>query len=350
MKRVPFDRGGEIRFEDAFSALAGMRGELSLRGGLLFTDSHVASLFGRDLNRALGGIPRFVMPAGERYKSEKTLFSLLKAMAGAGLLRTSRLIAMGGGVVCDLGGLAASLYMRGISCVLVPTTLLAQTDAAIGGKTAIDFCGVKNLVGTFSQPELILSDPSFLRTLPRREIRCGLGEMIKHGALRPSLFEALKGGDLFDFDFLAGEIPRHAAFKAEIVSEDLRESGKRKCLNLGHTTAHVLEEGKKGLSHGCCVLFGLMLEGEIARRYAAADGAFLDDLTALCRRALGRCAFPFGSGELSHLAARALLDKKNTEAGSVTLTVPVFEGEYELLTLPFGEYVRALSLAKGAVC
>ena len=148
--------------------------------------------------------------------------------------RGCRVIAFGGGVVGDIAGLAAALYMRGVRLVQIPTTLLAQVDSSVGGKTAIDFKRVKNLIGTFYQPEEVIVDPMFLKTLPKREIRCGLGEIIKYGALNKGIYEKLsKNSDkLNDFDFLeeiSADCIRH---KAEIVSGDRSEERRvgKECL------------------------------------------------------------------------------------------------------------------------
>ncbi len=331
----------------AFGALA--RRGVPEGGGIVFTDRNVEALYGDRIAGALGGLPVHVMPAGEKNKNERTLFSLLDAMARAGIRRNSVLIAVGGGVVGDLGGLAAALYMRGIDCVQVPTTLLAQVDSSVGGKTAIDFHGAKNLVGAFRQPGRVYADPLFFSTLPAREIRCGLGEIVKHGALHPPLFRELlrNRARLTDPEFLSEIVPENIAFKASVVRADPHEAGIRKSLNLGHTTGHVLEMASKRLSHGECVLLGILFESEFARRYTGCDEAFLGDLALLCRTALRRMP-PLP--DLSASAALALLDKKNSAAGVVTVTAPVAEGKYELLSLPFAEYAAGLAEIKEKLC
>ncbi len=317
-----------------------MREDLLRGGGLLFTDSNVFALYRTQIEKYLGGVPVYVMQAGEAHKNEQTLFALLRAMSENGLRRNSTLIALGGGVVGDIGGLAASLYMRGISCVQVPTTLLAQTDSSVGGKTAIDFCGVKNLVGAFKQPERVLADPVFFETLPKREIRCGLGEIVKHGALCSAIFEKLweNRDRLFDLGFLGEIVPMNIAFKASIVRQDPYERSLRASLNLGHTTAHAIELSSS-LSHGECVLLGLILEGKIAERRLGRDGEYGKLLDELCLRALG--SMP--KFELSEETALcALHDKKNRAEGKVRLTLSRSLGTFEFLELPFGEYVKEL--------
>ncbi len=314
---------------------------LKERGGIVFTDSNVFALYGKQIGACLEGLPVFTMPAGEENKNEQTLFALLRAMAEAGLRRNSVLIAIGGGVVGDVGGLAASLYMRGIDCIQVPTTLLAQVDSSVGGKTAIDFCGVKNLIGAFRQPVRVYADPAFFGTLPPREIRCGLGEIIKHGALNARLFGELleNRSRLTDLGFLASIVPENIQIKADVVRKDPAETGLRRCLNLGHTTGHALELSGADLSHGECVLIGLLYESRLALRCRGADGEYLSSLGSLIRDVLVCDPRAFDMRSAAHLA---LLDKKNTKKDSVTLAVPLRMGEVSYLELPYAEYERAL--------
>ncbi len=332
--------------KDVFSSvLAPMRKSLVGGGGLLFTDSNVARIYRKKIEKALGGVPVFCMEAGEAHKDERTLFALLAAMKEGNLRRNSVLIALGGGVVGDLGGLAASLYMRGISVIQIPTTLLAQVDSSVGGKTAIDFCGVKNLVGSFHQPEAVYADPSFFRTLPEREIRCGLGEIVKHGALCGEIFDRLEAnrGRLFDLGFLAEIVPENIAFKADVVKKDPYERGLRRTLNLGHTTAHAIEPAHPELSHGECVLVGLAYEAEIAKKYCGADENYLDKLTGLAEEVLGISPWEV---DAASCAERALLDKKN-EGKSVRLVLPVARGRCTELELPFEKYRAELANGGG---
>ena len=318
--------------------------------GLIFTDSNVFRLYGGEIKKYLGGVPVHVMEAGEAHKNEQTLFALLTVMADAGMRRNSTLIALGGGVVGDIGGLAASLYMRGVNCVQVPTTLLAQVDSSVGGKTAIDFRGVKNLIGAFKQPSKVLVDSAFFATLPLRELRCGLGEIIKHGVLHAPLFEKLwqNKGRLFDLPFLAEIVPENIAFKASIVRQDPNEANLRECLNLGHTTAHALELSGLGLSHGECVALGLLFEARIAKRYCDVDLAFCSRLDELCFSVLGR--MPELSQSLEEAAKSALFDKKNISSDKVVVTAPVSAGKYQILELPFAEYAELLGQIRRELC
>ncbi|MDE5896349.1 MAG: 3-dehydroquinate synthase, partial [Clostridia bacterium] len=264
----------EFRIEsssaETSAVLCGAGALKELSADFVFTDSNVFGLYEDTIKQYFPAVPVHVMPAGEEHKTPETLFALLGAMAKAGVRRTGRLVCFGGGVVGDIGGLASALYMRGIDCVQIPTTLLSQVDSSVGGKTAVDFCGVKNLVGAFKLPSLVIVDPRFLNTLPAREIRCGLGEIVKHAALNGALFDRLTENRdrLFDLSFLAEIVPDNIAVKAEVVKADARESGLRKCLNLGHTTGHAFELYDGKLSHGEYVLAGIVFEAELAKRYA----------------------------------------------------------------------------------
>lgn len=315
----------------------------------VFTDSNVERIYGEKIAEWMDGAPRYAMTAGEANKQPETLLALLKEMAAAGLCRNACLIAIGGGVAGDIGGLASALYMRGIDCVQVPTTLLAQVDSSVGGKTAVDLGSVKNLVGAFKQPNRVIADSAFFKTLPAREIVCGLGEIVKHGALDGDIFDMLQANRsrLKEYDFLAEIVPYNIAYKARVVEEDERESGLRKCLNLGHTTAHALELYDGKLSHGEYVLVGTVFEGEIARRHTACDGAFLDKLKELALFVLGGMpALP----PMKEAARFAFLDKKNRSAGNVCMTVPVKKGGFAILELPYEQYERELLQIREELC
>ncbi len=307
--------------------------EISIKSAFLFTDETVLSLYG---NFAL---PFFAMPAGEKGKTKETLFSLLEEMAKAKMGRDSLLICMGGGVVTDVGGLAASLYMRGISHVLVPTSLLAQADACVGGKTAINFLGVKNLLGSFYPPEKIYISPLFLETLPKRELVCGLGEIVKCAALEKELFSLLweNRQRLTDLDFLKEAVPLCVQFKSRIVKEDPFDRGKRVCLNLGHTTAHALEMSGNGLDHGKSVLYGLALELVFAKSFGLNE-EFAERLKELIFLALGEMKqISMTKSELS----AALCDKKNM-GGKIGLVIVTDVGEFRKIEIPFEEYAEKI--------
>ena len=217
----------------------------------VITDTNVYKLYQNWFETYFPNTEIFLLPAGEENKNFHSLSAILEKMTGVGMHRSSRLFAVGGGVIGDIGGLAAALYMRGISCVQIPTTLLAQVDSSVGGKTAIDLGGVKNIVGAFYQPQEILVDPTFLKTLPAREIKCGVGEIVKYCALSGEIFDRIeKNADkLTDLAFLETLIVSCIKHKARVVEADEKESGERRSLNVGHTTGHAIELSS-GLSHG----------------------------------------------------------------------------------------------------
>lgn len=335
---------GDGVFEREFPALVGKYPK-----SFILTDTNVNRLYGNRIDALSGGAAKFVMPAGEKHKQPEQLFAILRAMAEAGLHRDSCLFAVGGGVVGDVGGLAAALYMRGIACVQVPTTVLSQVDSSVGGKTAVDLGDVKNLVGAFKQPETVLADGTFFQTLPKRELRCGLGEIIKHGALDGELFDGLwnNRARLFDLDYLSSVVPLNIAFKARVVSEDEREAGVRKSLNLGHTTGHALELSDGKYSHGEYVLVGMLFEGALAKKYVACDEEYLRRLSGLALYALGGMP-PLSSAK--EAAKFAKLDKKNGSDGDVVITAPVSKGKYALIAIPYAEYERGLEEIQEKLC
>ncbi len=237
--------------------------------------------------------PVLAVPAGERSKRFATLERALEFLAASGLDRGSCLVALGGGVVGDLGGLAASLYMRGIACVQAPTTLLAQVDASVGGKTAIDLEAGKNLAGTFHQPVAVFADTGTLATLPEIEIRSGLGEVVKCALIEGEeallslerAAPAIRAREPGVFDAI---VERCVRLKAEIVRRDPRESGERKALNLGHTFAHAIERaaGYGEVPHGIAVAVGIGLALRLARETNRLEDATLPERVESLLRAL----------------------------------------------------------------
>jgi 3-dehydroquinate synthase len=200
-----------------------------------------------------------VVPAGETHKNLGTYGTILAAMAQAGLTRSSLVVALGGGVVGDMAGFAAATYMRGIEVVQVPTTLLSMVDSSVGGKTAINFAGIKNVIGAFKQPKGGLIDPDTLDTLSDRQKSSGLAEAVKAGLIAdPVLFAMFEdyaaGGAPLDLEKV---IAASLMVKKKVVEEDERESGVRKILNFGHTIGHGIES-VTGLLHGECVAMGMI--------------------------------------------------------------------------------------------
>jgi 3-dehydroquinate synthase len=209
-----------------------------------------------------------VIPAGEKNKNLLTCEYVWQEMTSAGLDRHAVLVAIGGGVVCDLGGFCASTYKRGIDFMLLPTTLLSMADASIGGKTGVDFGPYKNHLGTFALPKATMIITDFLRTLPKPELRSGFAEVIKHALISDrTLWNQLRKKPLAKHNLIA--LIRHSvAFKSRVVQRDPKEAGLRKILNFGHTVGHALEgqslQTQKPLLHGEAIAAGMVMESYIA--------------------------------------------------------------------------------------
>ncbi|KAB0611252.1 3-dehydroquinate synthase [Castellaniella defragrans] len=284
------------------------------------TNTTVGALYGARLRAALEatGKPLLAieLPDGEQYKTWESLDRIFDALLAAALDRKAVLVALGGGVVGDVCGFAASCYMRGIRFVQVPTTLLAQVDSSVGGKTAINHPRGKNMIGAFYQPLAVEIDPGVLATLPAREISAGLAEIVKYGMIADAEFFDWCESHVDALRALDGEAIRHAVrrsceLKAWVVSQDERESGLRAILNFGHTFGHAIESGL-GYGHwlhGEAVGCGMVMAAELSARVAGLDAAAVDRIRALVR-AIGCPVDPPGLG-----AARWLdlmrVDKKN---------------------------------------
>ncbi len=248
----------------------------------LISDQKVARLYGSQVKQALqqGGYrpALLTVPPGERAKTWPVIQRLARELLAQGADRQTSLVALGGGVVGDLTGFLASIFLRGVPFIQVPTTLLAMVDAAIGGKTAINLPEGKNLLGTFYQPLLVLTDPDFLVTLPHKECLNGLAEIVKHGFIRdPELLADLDSAGLRlfrDQERLTDIIHRAAAVKARVVAADEREADLRRILNFGHTLGHALEAASRfRLPHGQAVAWGMLAALELSRRLTGLPAA-----------------------------------------------------------------------------
>ncbi len=321
----------------------------STRECFLLTDSNVYALYREMIEREWKGVPLFVLKAGEKSKNFDSLQNILERMIGAGLHRNACLIALGGGVIGDIGGLAASLYMRGIHCVQIPTTLLAQVDSSVGGKTAVDFGMVKNVIGAFYQPEYVIADPLFFATLPEREVRCGLGEIVKYGGLNGEIFDDLWQNKerLFDFEYLISIVGKCIAHKARVVEADEKEQGLRKSLNMGHTTGHALELFYGDKSHGEFVLIGMYLEILLAEEKGMCDREYVEKLKELIFLALGKLPDLSRMGDAAYLAK---MDKKNRSGDVISMIVPTRYNEYAELNVPYAEYESFLRKKEKELC
>ncbi|MDE2150352.1 MAG: 3-dehydroquinate synthase [Gammaproteobacteria bacterium] len=285
--------GGLLSRADAFAELA----ERPLR---LVTDAHVAPRYAQRLRRTLGlgAEKQFTLQAGETHKTWEQVSALLDWLLASRLPRDGAIVALGGGVVGDLAGFAAAVYQRGIDLVQVPTTLLAQVDSSVGGKTGVNHPRGKNLIGAFHQPSLVVIDTATLDTLPPRELSAGLAEVIKYGLLGDAAFFAWLERNLapllrLDGEILTQAIQRSLMMKARLVEADEREAldgGARALLNLGHTFAHAIEThtGYRQWLHGEAVAVGL---GMAAATSQALGWIGVDDLRRI-ERLLVRAGLP----------------------------------------------------------
>lgn len=267
-----------IYFEKDFSHLSEALLEEGLSGKkmCIVSDSNVAPLYAsqvkEELLKVTDQVSLFTFPAGEAYKNLDTVQDFFQFLIENGLDRKSLVVALGGGVTGDLSGFAAAAYLRGIDFIQVPTTLLAQVDSSVGGKTGVDFRQFKNMVGAFHQPRLVYMNMATLQSLPDREFACGMGEIIKTGLICDREFfdfvcANYKVIRTMDPKMLAVMIRRCCAIKAGVVERDPKEQGERALLNLGHTIGHAVEKLMDfQLLHGQCVGVGLVAAAAISLR------------------------------------------------------------------------------------
>jgi 3-dehydroquinate synthase len=306
----------------------------------IITTRDVWEAHGARLSPALAGVDHHVLlfPGGEQNKRFTSVEALAEQMVAAGGDRTSVVIAFGGGIVNDVGGFLAAIFMRGVPVIQVPTTLLAQVDAAVGGKTGVNLASGKNLIGAFHQPLAVLIDPDVLRTLPEREYRAGLYEIVKCGVIRDAeLFETLEQ----DRDEVLAQDPEivyeiitaAVRIKAEVVSADERESDLRRILNFGHTVGHALEAETRyvRLLHGEAVAFGMIAATLLAAEVSDLPAADADRIIALIDE---YGPIPDVSDiDAERLIARLKSDKK-TLHGHVHFVLPVKIGDVRIVADP----------------
>lgn len=285
---------------------------------ILLTDTQVRRLCLPILKREVSLFKKIriiELPSGESYKNLKSCQHIWKKMMQWNVDRDAIMINLGGGVIGDIGGFAASVYKRGIRFIHIPTTLLAMTDASVGGKTAIDFMSYKNIIGVFAEPDYVFICPAFLHTLSFRQLMSGYAEMVKHALVgSASFWEELQAVNPATVDNWLPLIQRSVSIKERIVSKDYRESGARKVLNFGHTIGHALEShalnNRHKLLHGHAIALGM-----IAEAYLSVELGYLSSQTheAICAYLLPHYA-PYGRHKtISFNALRPYLyqDKKN---------------------------------------
>ena len=309
---------------------------------LLLTDDTVEALYAREVAESLTAagfsVVTHVIPHGEASKSAVSLMDLLEKMATEHLTRSDLLVALGGGVVGDLGGFAAAVYQRGIPCIQMPTTLLAMVDSSVGGKTAIDLAAGKNLCGAFHQPSLVICDTECLNTLAPEILADGMAEVIKYAFISDrSLFDLLQQ----DTPHMEEVIRLCVEDKRALVEADETDKGARQLLNLGHTVGHAIEACSDfTISHGSAVAMGMVIITRAAVKTGICEAETLNALIALLEKYGLPTECPFTTEQLY---AVALSDKKRT-GNSITLVVPYGVADSRLVTVPadaLEEYIRA---------
>lgn len=305
---------------------------------LLVSDELVFSLYGEEVLEILHSagfkVEAAVIKGGENCKNLTTLDWLYEQMITRGLDRSSTVFALGGGVVGDLAGFAAASFMRGIGYIQIPTSLLAQVDSSVGGKTGVNLPLGKNLVGAFYQPRLVLADVSLLHTLAEKEYKTGLAEVIKYGVIWDGAFfdfletnlEQIKARDP---ECLIHMVQRCCEIKAEIVSQDEKETGLRALLNLGHTFGHAFEAltGYAQFTHGEAVAIGMVCAAHLAEKLGTMTVAEAGRVVDLIQN----YGLPVHYGDLpaADIVARMRMDKKST-AGKIKLVLPTGIGNSEV--------------------
>ncbi len=275
-----------------------------------------------------------IFPAGEKSKTLDTIADIYKVLADFRMTRKDVLVALGGGVCGDMTGFAAATYLRGVGFMQIPTSLLAQVDSSVGGKTGVDLPQGKNLVGAFHQPFAVLIDPDTLKTLPDKFIADGMGEVIKYGCIKNAAF----------FDFLENEnltdriedvIEVCVSIKRDVVSRDEHEAGERMLLNFGHTLGHAIEKlrGFAGITHGMAVAVGMVLMARAGERNGHTEAGTADRIVRLCEK----YGLPTEDSATVHGMAEAAKGDKKTAGSRINLVLLRKIGDSFTLNLPLNE-------------
>jgi 3-dehydroquinate synthase len=299
---------------------------------IVITDSNVYALYGE----VIDNWEHIVITTGEEHKTLATVEQLYLRLIEMGADRRTYLVGFGGGIVTDVTGFVASTYMRGVGFGFVATTLLAQVDASVGGKNGVNVGGYKNMAGVFNQPDFVLCDTGVLATLPVREFRAGMAEMIKAGVIADSvLFEIFERNTpeelLADSTLLGRAIMAALRVKARIVEADERETGERRKLNLGHTIAHAVEKLSRTYNHGEAVAIGLVSVADIAMRLGELSLAERDRIIAVIQRS----GLPTHTNIPPTDIMTALSRDKKVEQGVLWLVVPRTVGDVVVRRVSF---------------
>ncbi len=302
---------------------------------VVVTDSNVAQLYQwrvlNSLSKQNLDVKSFIFPAGEESKHLRTIQNIYKVLADFRVTRKDVIVALGGGVCGDMAGFAAATYLRGIDFIQVPTSLLAQVDSSVGGKTGVDLAQGKNLVGAFHQPIGVLIDPDTLNTLPDRFIADGMAEVIKYGCIKDAaFFENLESVDALSH--IEDVIETCVSIKRDVVSRDEREAGERMLLNFGHTLGHAIEKiyNFTGITHGMAVAVGMVLISRAGEKQGITPSGTADRIAALCEK----YELPTSdSASFADMAEAAMGDKK-TAGSSINLVLLKGIGESVIYPLP----------------
>lgn len=318
----------------------------------VISNPSIAPLYLEQVLASLGRLCQghFLMPDGEQFKTLDTYTEALNAVMASGLHRDGVILALGGGVVGDLAGFVAASFQRGVSFIQVPTTLLAQVDSSVGGKTAVNHPLGKNMIGAFHQPDGVLIDTHTLNTLPEREFRAGLAEIIKYGVIDDADFftwleTSMPALLARDEAALQHAISRSCAIKARIVATDEREQGQRALLNFGHTFGHVIEahEGYGNWLHGEAVAAGMIIAAHLAHTMQwckASELRRIEQLVAAAELPTQAPAIPWSAWE------ETLLRDKKVKGGQVRFILPTAIGQASMTTEPVPAHLLQESVAQ----
>jgi 3-dehydroquinate synthase len=305
---------------------------------IIITDDNVERLYGA----AFPSRELIAVGQGEAIKTLETVSAIYDQLIEYQADRSVYLLAVGGGIVCDITGFAASTYLRGVRFGYVPTTLLAQVDASVGGKTGVNFRGYKNMVGVFNQPEFVLCDPQVLKTLPSRELACGFAEVVKHAAISDAAYfefleqEAGRARSL-DPEVMTRVVYDSIAIKADVVNRDEREKGERRKLNFGHTFGHAVEK-TEGLPHGEAVSIGMMMAARLSQSRNMLDQKSIDRLVDL----LSAFHLPLESRVNSRRIMDALARDKKREGDAIHFVLLEALGRAVIQAIPISELKKLM--------
>lgn len=312
----------------------------------VITDDTVDALYGervvKSLEKSGFEVCKFVFPHGEASKCSDTLLKIYSFLCENHISRTDALVALGGGVVGDITGYAAATFLRGLDFVQIPTTLLAQVDSSVGGKTAIDLPEGKNLVGAFKQPKVVICDTDTLDTLPEEFLIDGMGEVVKYGMIKSApLFELLETRTLGDIKEISADVIKQCvSIKRDVVEADEFDKGERMLLNFGHTLAHSIEQyyNYTGITHGKAVAAGMRMITSLAENQGKASNGLTDRLIACLERYKLNVSVEPTEKELGG----ACLNDKKRESGSISIIICSEVGKSAAVKMPVGKFLEFL--------